>query len=85
LSQENRTPDNLFPDAKLIAAGSDIQNFDVNSKGTQMTLTPAPLASDFNPDHSHSSIDVSWVIPSGATSDHAGINDGSDPPGWPRW
>jgi hypothetical protein len=66
LSQENRTPDNLFPDAKLIAAGSDIQNFDVNSKGTQMTLTPAPLASDF-------------------TSDHAGINDGSDPPGWPRW
>jgi hypothetical protein len=49
--QENRTPDNLFPDAKLIAAGADIQNFGVNSKGTQITLTPAPLASDFNPDH----------------------------------
>ena len=54
--QENRTPDNLFPDAKLIAAGADIQNFGVNSKGTQITLTPAPLASDFNPDHSHSSL-----------------------------
>jgi len=38
--QENRTPDNLFPDAKLIAAGADIQNFGVNSKGTQITLTP---------------------------------------------
>jgi phospholipase C len=54
--QENRTPDNLFQqDAKLIAAGADIQNFGVNSKGEQITLTPAPLATDFNPDHSHSS------------------------------
>lgn len=54
--QENRTPDNLFQqDAKLIAAGADIQNFGINSQGEQITLTPAPLATDFNPDHSHSS------------------------------
>jgi phospholipase C len=54
--QENRTPDNLFQqDAKLIAAGADIRDFGVNSKGEQITLTPAPLAIDFNPDHSHAS------------------------------
>src|SRR5579863_9875061 len=53
--QENRTPDNLFQDPKLIAAGADIKNVGLNSKGEQITLTPAPLASDFNPDHSHSS------------------------------
>ena len=53
--QENRNPDNLFQDPKLIAAGADIKNVGLDSQGDQITLTPAPLASDFNPDHSHSS------------------------------
>src|SRR5580704_12405716 len=49
--QENRTPDNLFQDPKLIAAGADIQNFGIDSTGERITLTPAPLASDFDPSH----------------------------------
>jgi phospholipase C len=49
--QENRTPDNLFHGLK----GADIATSGLNSKGEQITLTPAPLASDFNPDHSHGS------------------------------
>src|SRR5579863_674997 len=51
--QENRTPDNLFQDPKLIAAGADIQNFGIDSKGERITLAPAPLASDFDPSHDH--------------------------------
>jgi len=51
--QENRTPDNLFQDPKLIAAGADIQNYGIDSKGERITLTPAPLASDFDPSHDH--------------------------------
>jgi len=53
--QENRTPDNLFQDPKLIAAGADIKNVGLDSKGEKITLTPAPLGSDFDPDHSHAS------------------------------
>ena len=55
--QENRTPDNLFQDDKLIAAGADIQTptHGWNKEGTLITPMPAPLASDFNPDHSHGS------------------------------
>jgi len=54
--QENRTPDNLFQaDANLIKAGANIQNFGINSKGKKIALTPAPMASDWNPDHSHGS------------------------------
>lgn len=83
--QENRTPDNLFPDAKLIAAGADIRKLrrefeghadyaDARPAGKRLQSRPLPLF-----------LDVSWVLPSGAASDHAGINEGSDPPGWPRW
>lgn len=53
--QENRTPDNLFQDPKLIAAGADIQNVGVNSQGTRIPLTPLTLASDYNPYHGHPS------------------------------
>jgi len=41
--QENRNPDNLFQDPKLIAAGADIKNVGLDSQGDQITLTPAPL------------------------------------------
>jgi phospholipase C len=51
--QENRTPDNLFQDANLIAKGADIQNFGIDSKGEKITLTPAALAAVFDPDHTH--------------------------------
>jgi phospholipase C len=59
--QENRTPDNLFQDDKLIANGADIQKFGVNSKGVTIPLSKINLGtSGSNPDyydldHSHSS------------------------------
>jgi phospholipase C len=51
--QENRTPDNLFQDAKLIQAGAEIQNFGIDSKGEKITLMPASLAAVFDPNHNH--------------------------------
>lgn len=51
--QENRTPDNLFHDPLLIKAGADIASVGINSKGQSVTLQPAPLATFFDPDHSH--------------------------------
>jgi hypothetical protein len=81
--QENRTPDNLFQqDAKLIAAGADLQNFGINSKGQKITLTPAPLASDFDPDHSHSSFVKMYDggKMDGADKIPVGCNPGSPPP-----
>jgi phospholipase C len=59
--QENRTPDNLFQDPKLIAAGADIHNSGMNSKGQNITLVPVPLGcppdncQTYDPDHSHKS------------------------------
>src|SRR5579872_6195384 len=53
--QENRSPDNLFQDANLIAAGADIQSFGINSHGNTIPLTPLTLASDYNPYHNHPS------------------------------
>ncbi len=57
--QENRTPDNLFQDPKLIAAGADIAQSGTNSLGQNIPLVPVPLGCDqgncltYNPDHSH--------------------------------
>jgi len=51
--QENRTPDNLFQDPKLIAAGADIRSSGVNSLGQTIPLTQTPLAINYTPDHSH--------------------------------
>ncbi len=41
--QENRTPDNLFQDQKLITAGADIQTYGFSSSGRKITLTPMDL------------------------------------------
>ena len=59
--QENRSPDNLFQDSKLIAAGANIQNYGVSAAqpGVHIPLTPVPLGctpgscNTYNPDHSH--------------------------------
>ena len=51
--QENRTPDNLFHDSKLIAAGADIASSGFNSKRDSITLVPTDLATDYDLDHSH--------------------------------
>jgi phospholipase C len=51
--QENRTPDNLFYDPVLIARGADIAESGVNSHGQTILLTPGPLTSQYDLDHSH--------------------------------
>jgi hypothetical protein len=50
--QENRTPDNLFQDPKLIAAGADIQPTGKNSLGGP-PLTPVTLATPYDLSHTH--------------------------------
>jgi phospholipase C len=58
--QENRTPDNLFQDQNLIAAGADIASSGVNSKGETIPLSQIDLGTaGANPDyydlsHAHS-------------------------------
>jgi phospholipase C len=59
--QENRSPDNLFQDQKLINAGANIQTYGISAAqpGVKIPLTPVPLGCDpancqtYNPDHSH--------------------------------
>jgi len=51
--QENRSPDNLFNDPNLIAAGADIQTFGVNSSGQKITLQPVALANNYDLGHNH--------------------------------
>jgi len=51
--QENRTPDNLFHDAVLIARGADIASSGINSKGQTIRLSPIDLANTYDLDHSH--------------------------------
>ncbi len=41
--QENRTPDNLFQDPVLIAAGADIASSGLNAQGQTVPLTPIDL------------------------------------------
>ena len=51
--QENRTPDNLFQDPKLIARGADIQSVGIDSHGNKLQLIPSPLKTDFDLGHGH--------------------------------
>jgi phospholipase C len=51
--QENRTPDNLFHDPKLISAGADIALQGMTSTGQMVTLTPGALATKYDLDHTH--------------------------------
>jgi|HubBroStandDraft_4_1064222.scaffolds.fasta_scaffold06007_5 phospholipase C len=59
--QENRSPDNLFQDPKLIAAGANIQNYGISAAqpGVHIPLSPVPLGcppdncQTYDPDHSH--------------------------------
>jgi phospholipase C len=51
--QENRTPDNLFHDPKLISAGADIALQGLTSTGQRITLTPGRLATRYDLDHTH--------------------------------
>jgi phospholipase C len=53
--QENRTPDNLFHGLQAYLPGADIATGGVNSKGQTITLTPVPLANDYDLGHQHSS------------------------------
>jgi len=51
--QENRTPDNLFHDPNLIAAGADIASSGLDTSGQQVPLTPVPLGTTYDPGHGH--------------------------------
>jgi phospholipase C len=53
LFQENRTPDNLFHDPVLMQRGADIALTGINSRGQKIPLTPTPLTTEYDPDHSH--------------------------------
>jgi len=52
--QENRTPDNLFHDPVLIAAGADIASSGVNSSGQMIQLTSESLGVNYDLSHAHS-------------------------------
>jgi phospholipase C len=55
--QENRTPDNLFQGLYGLTGSNgvpyDIQNYYVNSSGTQVPLMPVGLATNFDLSHAH--------------------------------
>jgi phospholipase C len=51
--QENRTPDNLFQDPVLIAAGADIANSGLNSSGSTIPLTAESLGVTYDLSHAH--------------------------------
>jgi phospholipase C len=51
--QENRTPDNLFHDPKLISAGADIALQGMTSTGQMVALMPGALATKYDLDHTH--------------------------------
>jgi phospholipase C len=55
--QENRTPDNLFQGLNGLTGSNgvpyDIQNYWVNSAGTQVPLLPVGLATNFDLSHAH--------------------------------
>jgi hypothetical protein len=58
--QENRTPDNLFQDPNLIAAGADIVSIGTGGMcgTTPVPLTKRPLSDCVNPNHNHN---VGWL------------------------
>jgi hypothetical protein len=51
--QENRTPDNLFQDPVLIAAGADIASSGLDSSGQMIPLSAESLGIGYDMDHSH--------------------------------
>ena len=50
--QENRSPDNLFQDPKLIQRGADIQSYGY-AGNTKIPLTPVSLVTNYDLDHGH--------------------------------
>ncbi len=55
--QENRTPDNLFQDPKLIKNGADISQMGLTSQGQKVPLTAMSLVTDYDLSHAHKA----WV------------------------
>src|ERR1700685_109036 len=51
--QENRTPDNLFQDPKLVAKGADISSTGLTSAGKVVPLPPMSLVTDYDLSHAH--------------------------------
>ncbi|HEX8818001.1 MAG TPA: alkaline phosphatase family protein [Terriglobales bacterium] len=51
--QENRTPDNLFHDPALIAAGADISSTELTSTGQTVTMQPGSLGVPYDLSHAH--------------------------------
>jgi phospholipase C len=51
--QENRTPDNLFHDAVLMAKGADIASSGVNSAGQTVALSMGELGVNYDLSHAH--------------------------------
>ena len=58
--QENRTPDNLFHDPKLIANGADIASSGIDSKGQHIPLTPVGLDNGYDINHGHHSFELMY-------------------------
>jgi phospholipase C len=73
--QENRTPDNLFHGLP----NADIANSGINSSGQIITLTPVPLANNFDLDHSHKAFVQMYDNGKmdGANEVHVGCNEGA--------
>lgn len=51
--QENRTPDNLFHDPVLMAAGADIKSSGLDSSGNVIPLSPESLGVNYDLSHAH--------------------------------
>jgi phospholipase C len=73
--QENRTPDNLFQDSNLIAAGADIKNTGINSIGKTIPLTPTDLHNDAPP---YAAYDLSHMHSAFVSMYDGGKMDGAD-------
>ncbi|MFY9661497.1 MAG: alkaline phosphatase family protein [Terriglobales bacterium] len=62
--QENRSPDNLFHDPILIAAGADIASQGLTSSGAMVPITPVTLVTNYDLDHTHAAfLDVCGYDP----------------------
>jgi phospholipase C len=58
--QENRSPDNLFHDANLMAAGADIASTGTDSNGNVITLDPVSMTAPYDLDHAHAAWIKEW-------------------------
>jgi len=68
--QENRTPDNLFHDPNLIAAGADIASSGFNTAGQEVPLAQIPLGIQYDPQHGHYDFELMY---DGGKMDGAGL------------